>query len=124
MNNIQNGEIRLCARLSMAIRWFVGGDRYDISQNHGVSTNEVMKSVWTIVDLVKMCEQIKINFPSIHADQEKVADGFKKKSWVEFDNCEGCVNGMLVWITKPSNHVIKDCNIGAGIFFRGRGEIG
>ena len=91
LNNIQNGEIKLCARLSMPIRWFAGGDQYDISQNHGVSTNEVMKSVWIIVDLVNMCEQIKIKFPSTHADQEKVADGFKKKSWAEFDNCVGCM---------------------------------
>ena len=101
----------------MAIRWFAGGDQYDISQNHGVSTNEVIKSVCNIVDLVNICEQIKIKFPSTHADQEKLADGFKKKSWAEFDNCIGCVDGMLVWITKPSNYVIRDCNIGSDKFF-------
>ena len=38
--NIPNGEITLCARLSMAICWFVGGYQYDIFQNHDVYTNE------------------------------------------------------------------------------------
>ena len=47
----------------MSISWFAGGCAYDISEIHGVNYQEVMMSVWKIVDLVNMCEEIKIEFP-------------------------------------------------------------
>ena len=117
---IPNGKILLSAKLSMALRWFAGGSSYDIALYHGVHYQETMKSVWTIVDLVNLCEKIKIQFPSTHTEQEKVANGFKKKSWVQFDNCTGCVDGMLVWITKPSKNSMSESRIGAAKFFCGR----
>ena len=104
----------------MSIRWFAGGCAYDISEMHGVNYQEVMQSVWKIVDLVNMCEEIKIEFPSSYAEQEKVADGFKKKSWVQFNNCVGCVDGMLVWISQPSKGVMDSCDVGTSKFFCGR----
>ena len=104
-------------RLSMAIRWFAGGSQYDICQIHGVCYHEVMNSVWIIVDLVNLCDSIKIKFPCTHSEQNTVAQGLKKKSWVGFDNCVGYVDGMLIWIAKPSIKAMIECNIGAGIFF-------
>ena len=55
-----------------------------------------MKSVWIIVDLVNLCDSIKIKFPCTHSEQNTVAQGLKKKSWVGFDNCVGCVDGLLI----------------------------
>ena len=69
---IPNGKILLSAKLSMALRWFAGGSSFDIALYHGVHYQETMKSVWTIVDLVNLCEKIKIQFPSTHTEQEKV----------------------------------------------------
>ena len=63
---VPNGIISLSARLSMALRWFAGGCSYDISLNHGVHYQEVMKSVWIVVDLVNLCEELKIHFSSTH----------------------------------------------------------
>ena len=45
-----NGDIASTSRLSMAIRWFAGGDPADIFQVHGVHYLEVYKSVWLVVD--------------------------------------------------------------------------
>ena len=41
-----NGEISTTARLSMALRWFAGGESADIFQVHRVGYNEVYRSVW------------------------------------------------------------------------------
>ena len=51
------------------------------------------------------------------AEQEKIAQGFKKKSWVGFDNCVGCIDGMLVWINKPSKKSLMQTMVGPKIFF-------
>ena len=47
-----NGDVSPAARLSMALRWFAGGEPADIMTNHGVHHDEVCKSVWLIVDAV------------------------------------------------------------------------
>ena len=55
-----------------------------------------------------------------HSEQKKLRNGFKKKSWVEFDNCAGCVDGMLVWISKPSKNSMLESRIGPAKYFYGR----
>ena len=67
------------SRLSMAICWFVGRSQFDICQIHGVSYHEVMNSVWIVVDLINLCDSIKIKFPCTHTEQNTVAQGLKKK---------------------------------------------
>ena len=49
-----NGDISSEARLSMALRWFAGGEASDIFQIHGVAYGEVYRSVWRIVDAIKL----------------------------------------------------------------------
>ena len=71
---IPNGKIPLSSRVSMAIHWFAVGSSYDIAVNHGLYYQKIMKSVWIVVDLVNLCETIKNYFPSIHTEQEKVAE--------------------------------------------------
>ena len=39
---------------------------------------------------------------------------------MQFNNCVGCVVGMLVWITQPSKRVMDSCDVGTGKFFCGR----
>ena len=36
-----NGDILKSSRLSMALRWMAGDDKYDIGPNHGVHPNKV-----------------------------------------------------------------------------------
>ena len=105
-----NGPITSSARLSMALRWFAGGEPADIMQTHGVGYDEVYNSVWLVVDVVNKCEALQIRFPDDHASQQLVASGFKSKSKVNFSNCVGCIDGMLVWINKPSQRSLdQEC---------------
>ena len=75
----------------MALAWFAGGSSYDISLNHCVHYQEIMKSVWIVVDLVNLCEELKIHFPSTSKytlEQKKVANGLKKNRATAAKNVE------------------------------------
>ena len=115
-----NGDIDYSARLSMALRWFAGGDAIDIMQTHGVSNAEVYRSVWMVVDAINACPELQIRFPRDYTAQQELARAFKRKSFPEFDNCVGCIDGMLVWINKPSKPTLRDAGLGARKFFCGR----
>ena len=105
-NGAKNGLIHSATRLSCAIRYFAGGSPYDIAIAHDISTVQVLVSVWRVVDAVNNNSHFDICFPS-HAEQEEVSNGFKQKSSAGFDGCVGCINGMLLWMEKPSNHNVK-----------------
>ena len=115
-----NGDIKPESRLSMALRWFAGGDPLDIMQTHGVGPTEVLTSVWRIVDAVNACPQLQMHFPIDLEGQRSIANGFEKKSHVGFDNCVGCIDGMLVWIHKPSKRALEKAGFGPKKFFCGR----
>ena len=67
-----NGVIHSSARLSIALRYFAGGDHLDITLVHGVSHSEVLKSVWIVVDAVHQTPELDINFPIDHAEQRLI----------------------------------------------------
>ena len=50
-----NGDILPSVRLSMVLRWMAGSNKLDIVPNHGVGVNEVMNSLWEVVDKVNCC---------------------------------------------------------------------
>jgi hypothetical protein len=109
-----NGDISVATRLAMALRYFCGGDPKDIGHTHGVSnTTEVMKSVWNVVDAVNATSSMNIKFPQSHEEQMRVASGFRRKSRIGLANCVGAIDGLLIWIHKPSSIDVKD-NIGFG----------
>ena len=114
-----NGPITSKSVLSQALRFFAGGATYDIGDNHGVHTNKVYDAVWDIVDRVNQNEGLKIKFPN-HEEQKIIADEFMNKSWVNLNNCVGCIDGMLVWCHKLSEKDLEGTQIGSSKFFCGR----
>lgn len=117
-----NGSITTEARIAMALRYFCGGDPHDIGSNHGVNgTNEVLKSVWMVVDAVNLTPSMNIKFPTSHAEQRIIAEGFQRKSRIGLSNCVGAIDGLLIWIHKPSKvDILKNIKFGAKKFFCGR----
>ena len=63
---------------------------------------------------------LKIEFPSSHAEQHKIAAGFHKKSKADVKCCVGCIDGMLVWMLKPTEAECKRAGVDSGKFFCGR----
>ena len=99
---VPNGAITSSVRLACALRYFAGGSPYDLMCKYGISYVEVMRSVWTVVEAVNTLPEFHITYPSEHATQQKIADEFRSVSGVQFDNCAGAIDGLLIWITKPS----------------------
>ena len=115
-----NGEIPTDLRLSMALRYFAGGDAYDIMISHGVSHSAVYASIWSVMDAVNKSPFLKVEFPRQHSTQYAIARQFRQKSEAALDNCVGAIDGMLVWVTKPKVHDCEGMSIGAGRFYCGR----
>lgn len=117
---VPNGPISKAARLSMALRYFSGGDPLDIADIHGVADDEVLNSVWDIVDAIHQSTELNISFPETHYDQIQCSQGFKVKSRIDIDCCVGCIDGMLVWMNQPSGKDQKVIGFGPTKFFCGR----
>ena len=117
---VPNGPITKAARLSMAIRYFADGDPLDISDIHGVSDDEVLTSVWIIVDSIHASKELDIHFPRTHAEQTEIMLQFKAKSSIQIDCCVGCIDGLLIWISKPTKRDQIEIGFGPTKFFCGR----
>ena len=98
-------RIDLKLRLSAAIRYFAGGDPLDIMVSHYISHSSVYTSVWGVVDAVNNSEKLKFS-SSNHEKQIEISNSFKRMSGAFFDNVVGCIDGILIWTTKPSR---KEC---------------
>lgn len=117
---IPNGIISSSVRLAIALRYFSGGSPYDIMVKYGVSHTSVFESVWMVVEAVNVCEQMKITYPSDVEEQKKIARGFRDASRVKFDCCAGAIDGILIWMHKPSLKEAEAAGVGQKKFLCGR----
>ena len=58
-----NGGVDPASQLSMALRWFAGGEPMDIMQTHDVGYDKVYRNVWNVVDDINSCPHLAIKFP-------------------------------------------------------------
>ena len=84
--------------------FFAGGSASDIFPLFGIGHTSLFRSVWAIVHAINETPDMKIDFPQEHFKQQKIAHVFKKKSTPRFNCCVGCIDGMLVWTEKPTEH--------------------
>lgn len=98
-------------RLSIAIRFFAGASYHDLKLLHGVSMSTVYRSVWGVVDAVNKTQGMSFSFPDAEG-QRKIANGFLRKSGAKFDKVVGAIDGLLIWMTKPSFAFCRKVNVG------------
>jgi len=101
---VPNGVVTKEARLSMAIRYFAGGDPLDIADIHGVSPIEVVRSVWDVVDAIHLSPELKITFPETWEEQTETMLGFKSKSRIGIDCCFS--HSLLVSVSQVGRHEV------------------
>ena len=87
--------------------------------SHGMSRTETYESVWTVVDSVNDLLP-DLQYPTSKEEQSKIARGFVRRSECGFDNCGGCIDGMLLWIEQPSPESCLSAGVGPKKFFCGR----
>ena len=112
-----NGPITTSVRLACALRYFAGGSAYDIMVVYGISHTEVFESVWYVVEAVNNCSEFTLEYPADHAAQRQIAAEFCYASTVDFDNCAGAIDGILIWIQKPTKSDSDRSGVGQKKFF-------
>lgn len=117
---IPNGNIHTSVRLASSLRYFSGGSPYDVMPQYGISHTEVLDSVWYVVESTNKVEEWYITYPTDHNEQLRLAYEFKAKSGVDFDVCAGAIDGILIWILKPTLAEAKMVGIDQQKFFCGR----
>jgi hypothetical protein len=99
---VVNGPISDALRVSICLRFLAGGSVYDIALVYGVAVSTVYQIVGEVVDAIDKCPSLEIAFPTDHAEQARIAEGFKAVSAANFGCCIGVIDGILVWTEKPS----------------------
>jgi DDE superfamily endonuclease len=111
-----NGPISPDVRLACAIRWFAGGSVYDIMTTYGIGHTDAMNSFWYVVDAINRHPRFEISYPADHAKQQSIAQGFANVSAAGFQCCAGAIDGILIWIHKPSPKECDNSGCSAGKF--------
>ena len=118
---VPNGKpISTSVRLGCALRYFAGASPYDLMVKFGVSYTSVLDSVWIVVEAINTYPDFFIEYPSDFAEQKRIAAEFGKASQVPFDCCAGAIDGILIWINKPSEKDAQKSGLGRKKFFCGR----
>jgi hypothetical protein len=117
---VPNGGISTSVRLACALRYFAGGSPYDLMAKYGISHTEVLAGIWYVVEAINRREEFHIQYPADKEEQKRIASGFCEASSVGFDNCAGAIDGILIWIHKPSESDAKRSSIGMSKLYCGR----
>ena len=88
--------------------------------SHGIGYNDVYHSVWRITDAINLCPKLGITFPTCHEEQKNIVSKFKLKSTMGFENCVGCIDGVLIWTSKSSIISLLVAKLGCNKFFCGQ----
>ena len=109
---VRNGPVSTSVRLACALRYFAGGSPYDIMAKYGISHASLYESIWAVVEAVNSCDEFSIEYPASETAQLKIAHEFENVSEVIFNNCGGAIDGILIWILKPSEEDANDAGCG------------
>ena len=93
---MRNGPITTCVRLACALRYFAGASSYDIMAKYGISKKSVSESVWAVVEAVNNLDEFIIEYPDTEEVQLMIAHKFQCVSEVNFSNCAGAIDGILI----------------------------
>ena len=115
-----NGAISSEIHLAAALQYFAGGSYLDITISHGIGKTDVYHSVWAVVHPTNNCNKLQFRFPTTVEECTELALEFTFRSKAGFDNCIGCIDGMLIWTEKPLSKECQNVGVDTGKFYCGR----
>lgn len=62
----------------------------------------MLETLQYVVEAINNLDQFNILYPFCHLKHMTVAKGFQKASTVGFNACAGAIDGLFIWINKPS----------------------
>lgn len=102
---IPNGAVDTEFRLAYAIWYFCGASLYDLMAKYHVSICFVVKAVNT-------CIEFEIKYPSKCCDKKTIVNGFADVSDTGLMSCASAIDGILIWIQKPSENQVSIAEAG------------
>ena len=93
--------------MACALRYFAGGSPYHIAPLFEPSYSEVISSFWIIVHALNSCPDFHISYPESLEAQQKIAADSQSASTPGIGNCAGAIDGILIWMLKPSLKEVK-----------------
>jgi hypothetical protein len=80
---------------------------------YGIGHTDTKNSVWYVVDAINRHPCFTIVYPGNCDQQRSIAEGFAAVSAAGFKCCAGAIDGILVWIHKPSPTECENsrCNV-------------
>ena len=85
-----------------------------------ISKKSVSESVWAVVEAVNNLDVFNIEYPDSEEVQLELAHKFQSVSEVNYSNCAGAIDGILIWILKPSEEDAANVGCGRKKFFCSR----
>ena len=98
----------------------MGPTDLDITISHGIGNTDVYHSIWAVVHTTNQCPCLQFRFPATTAECQEIAVDFTFRGKAGFDNCVGCIDGMLLWIEKPFPKECEKVGVDSGKFYCGR----
>ena len=80
----------------------------------------MLESVWYVVEAVNEFQMFDIKYPESAEEQRKIAMEFQKVSAANFNICAGAIDGILIWIKKPTSANAERAGSGQMRFLCGR----
>ena len=112
----KNGKITMQIRVACALH---GGSYLDIIMSHTVGKTDFYQSIWAVVHATNKCSFLDFQFPSTLAECQSISKEFSSRSKAGFTNCIGCINGLLIWLEKPSKDQCNEVGVDSGKFLLG-----
>ena len=119
-SHAMKGLIPLPVRLRCALRFWSGGNVHNLILVFRISYCEVFCSIDFICKVINQTPSLQLEFPTDHAKQRAIVKSFEQKSEVGFDNCVGCVAGLLIWMYMQSLEECDKVSVGHKKFVCGR----
>ena len=114
---MRNGPVSTSVGLACSLHYFASGWPYDIMAKYGHSHASMFESIWGVVEAVNSWDEFSIEYPASETAQLKIACKFENVSEVKFNNCAGAIDGILIWILKPSKEDANETGCEQRIFF-------
>ena len=88
--------------------------------SHVIGVTNFYLSIWAIVDAMNRCPLLQFQFPTTIAECWTISTKFSARSKAGFNNCIRCIDGLLIWLEKPSKKQCKQVGVDSGKFYCGR----
>ena len=88
--------------------------------SHAIRVTDFYLSFWAVADATNQCPSLKFKFPTTISECQAISSELSAQSKAGFNNCIGCIDGLLIWLEKPSKKECEQVGVDTGKFHCGK----